>query len=78
MTTHADRLTTHADRSPFFIALVVVDVLAGLADAISGPYFVLFLVDQARLSPDVPCVLVITAPDRTGCRDKTDGSDRCA
>ena len=51
MTTHADRLTTHADRSPFFIALVVVDVLAGLADAISGPYFVLFLVDQARLSP---------------------------
>jgi hypothetical protein len=44
-------LTTHADRSSFFIALVVVDVLAGLADAMSGPYLVLFLVDQARLSP---------------------------
>ena len=51
MTTHAGQLTTHADRSPFFIALVIVDVLAALADAISGPYFVLFLVDQARLSP---------------------------
>jgi len=44
-------LATHADRSSFFIALVVVDVLAGLADAMSGPYLVLFLVDQARLSP---------------------------
>jgi MFS transporter, SET family, sugar efflux transporter len=44
-------LTAHADRSSFFIALVVVDVLAGLADAISGPYIVLFLVDQAHLSP---------------------------
>ncbi len=48
---HEPLLTTHADRSPFFIALVVVDVLAGLADAISGPYIVLFLVDQAHLSP---------------------------
>jgi SET family sugar efflux transporter-like MFS transporter len=44
-------LTPHADRSSFFVALVVVDVLAGLADAMSGPYIVLFLVDQARLSP---------------------------
>ncbi|HEY1780399.1 MAG TPA: MFS transporter [Roseiarcus sp.] len=44
-------MTPHADRSSFFIALVVVDVLAGLADAMSGPYIVLFLVDQARLSP---------------------------
>jgi SET family sugar efflux transporter-like MFS transporter len=44
-------LPTAVDRSSFFIALVVVDVLAGLADAISGPYTVLFLVDQARLSP---------------------------
>jgi MFS transporter, SET family, sugar efflux transporter len=44
-------LTTDVDRSSFFIALVVVDVLAGLADAISGPYIVLFLVDQARLGP---------------------------
>ncbi len=44
-------MTTDVDRSAFFIALVVVDVLAGLADAISGPYIVLFLVDQARLSP---------------------------
>ena len=44
-------MTPHADRSSFFIALVVVDVLAGLADAMSGPYIVLFLVDQAHLSP---------------------------
>jgi MFS transporter, SET family, sugar efflux transporter len=44
-------LSTDADRSSFFIALVIVDVLAGLADAISGPYVVLFLVDQARLGP---------------------------
>jgi hypothetical protein len=40
-----------ADRSAFFIALVAVDVLVGLADAVSGPYAVLFLVDQAGLSP---------------------------
>lgn len=39
------------DRSSFFVALVVVDVLAGLADAISGPYVVLFLVDHVGLSP---------------------------
>jgi MFS transporter, SET family, sugar efflux transporter len=44
-------LTPHAERSSFFVALVVVDVLAGLADAMSGPYLVLFLVDQAHLSP---------------------------
>ena len=44
-------MTTHDDRSSFFLALVVVDVLAGLADAMSGPYIVLFLVDQAHLSP---------------------------
>jgi hypothetical protein len=44
-------LTTDADRSSFFVALVVVDVLVGLADAISGPYIVLFLVDEARLGP---------------------------
>ena len=44
-------MTPHADRSSFFVALVVVDVLAGLADAMSGPYIVLFLVDQAHLSP---------------------------
>ena len=43
-------MTPHDDRSSFS-ALVVVDVLAGLADAMSGPYVVLFLVDQARLSP---------------------------
>ena len=30
-------MTTDADRSSFFIALVVVDVLVGLADAISAP-----------------------------------------
>ncbi len=44
-------MTPHAERSSFFLALVVVDVLAGLADAMSGPYIVLFLVDQAHLSP---------------------------
>ncbi len=44
-------MTPHADRSSFFLALVAVDVLAGLADAMSGPYIVLFLVDQAHLSP---------------------------
>ena len=44
-------MNPHAERSSFFVALVVVDVLAGLADAMSGPYIVLFLVDQAHLSP---------------------------
>ncbi len=44
-------MTKDADRSSFFIALVVVDVLVGLADAISGPYIVLFLVNQAHLGP---------------------------
>ena len=44
-------MQTEADRSSFFIALVAVDVLAGLADAMSGPYIVLFLVDQAHLDP---------------------------
>lgn len=40
-----------AGRSSFFVALVVVDVMVGLADAMSGPYIVLFLVGQARLAP---------------------------
>jgi len=53
-------LTTAVDRSSFFIALVVVDVLAGLADAISGPYLVLFLVDEAHLSP-LSLSVVLTA-----------------
>jgi SET family sugar efflux transporter-like MFS transporter len=44
-------LTTDADRSSFFIALVVVDIFAGFSDAISLPYIVLFLVDRAGLSP---------------------------
>ena len=44
-------LTTDADRSSFFIALVVVDIFVGLSDAISGPYIVLFLVDRAGLGP---------------------------
>jgi len=44
-------LTTDADRSSFFIALVIVDIFVGLADSISLPYIVLFLVDQAGLSP---------------------------
>ena len=44
-------MTTDADRSSFFIALVVVDVFVGLADSISLPYIVLFFVDQAGMSP---------------------------
>ena len=44
-------MTTDADRSSFFIALVIVDIFVGLADAISAPYIVLFLVDKARFSP---------------------------
>jgi MFS transporter, SET family, sugar efflux transporter len=44
-------LTTDADRSSFFIALVVIDVFVGLADSISLPYIVLFFVDQAGFSP---------------------------
>jgi SET family sugar efflux transporter-like MFS transporter len=44
-------LTTDADRSSFFIALVIVDIFAGLADSISLPYIVLFFVDQAGFSP---------------------------
>ena len=44
-------LTAEARRSSFFVALVVVDVLAGLADALTGPYLVLFLVDELGLSP---------------------------
>jgi MFS transporter, SET family, sugar efflux transporter len=44
-------LTTDADRSSFFIALVVVNIFVGLADSISLPYIVLFFVDQAGFSP---------------------------
>jgi len=44
-------LTTDADRSSFFIALVVADIFVGLADSISLPYMVLFFVDQAGFSP---------------------------
>jgi MFS transporter, SET family, sugar efflux transporter len=44
-------LTADAERSSFFIALVVVDIFVGLADAISLPYIVLFLVEKAALSP---------------------------
>jgi SET family sugar efflux transporter-like MFS transporter len=44
-------LTTDADRSSFFIALVVVDIFVGLSDSISLPYIVLFFVDQAGFSP---------------------------
>ena len=44
-------MTPDADRSSFFIALVVVDVFVGLADALSGTYIVLFLVGEAGLGP---------------------------
>ena len=44
-------MKAESDRSSFFVALVVVDVMVGLADAMSIPYFALFLVDQARLAP---------------------------
>jgi SET family sugar efflux transporter-like MFS transporter len=53
-------LTTDADRSSFFIALVVVDIFVGLADAISLPYIVLFLVEKAGLSP-LSLSVVLTA-----------------
>ena len=55
-------MTRDAESSAFFIALVAVDVLVGLADAISGPYTVLFLVDQAGLSPlSLSAVLTVRA-----------------
>ena len=44
-------MTADTERSSFFIALVLVDVLAALADSIAGPYMVLFLVDHVGLSP---------------------------
>ena len=44
-------MTPDADRSSFFIALVVVDVFVGLADALSGTYIVLYLVGEAGLGP---------------------------
>ena len=49
--TNGAPLTTDADRSSFFIALIVIDIFVGLADSISLPYIVLFLVDQAGFSP---------------------------
>ncbi len=58
-------MKTEVDRSSFFVALVAVDVLVGLADAISGPYIVLFLVDQARLSP-VMLSAILTARALSG------------
>jgi MFS transporter, SET family, sugar efflux transporter len=58
-------LTTDADRSSFFIALVVVDVFVGLADAMSGPYIVLFLVDQAGFSP-LSLSVILTARALSG------------
>jgi MFS transporter, SET family, sugar efflux transporter len=58
-------LTTDADRSSFFITLVVVDVLSGLSDAISGPYIVLFLVDEAHLGP-LSLSVILTARALSG------------
>lgn len=43
--------TADARRSQFFVALVIVDVLSGLADSLSGPYLILFLVNELGLSP---------------------------
>jgi len=40
-----------AARPTFFVQVALADVLAGLADAISGPFLALFLVDRAHLSP---------------------------
>jgi MFS transporter, SET family, sugar efflux transporter len=53
-------LTTDADRSSFFIALVVIDIFVGLADSITLPYMVLFFVDQAGFSP-LSLSVVLTA-----------------
>ena len=44
-------MSTDADRSSFFVALVVIDIFVGLADSISLPYIVLFLVNEAGFSP---------------------------
>jgi MFS transporter, SET family, sugar efflux transporter len=44
-------LKADPNRSSFFVALIVVDVMVGVADAMSLPYFALFLVDRARLDP---------------------------
>jgi MFS transporter, SET family, sugar efflux transporter len=50
------------NRSSFFVALVAVDVLAALADAVSGPYLVLFLVDRVGLEPlNLSVILTIRA-----------------
>jgi MFS transporter, SET family, sugar efflux transporter len=55
-------LTTDVDRSSFFVALVLVDVLAAFADAISGPYTVLYLVDEAHLGPlSLSAILTVRA-----------------
>ena len=59
-------MTTDADRSSFFIGLVIVDIFVGLADAISLPYIVLFLVDKAALSPlSLSAILTARAPARS-------------
>ena len=57
-------MTPHADRSSFFVALVVVDVLAGLADAMSGPVHGAFSRRSGALQPAV----AERHPDRQGAR----------
>ncbi len=58
-------MSTDAERSSFFVALVIVDVLAGFADAMSGPYLVLYLVEKVGLSPLLLSV-VLTARALSG------------
>ena len=43
--------SAEARRSAFFLALVAIDVLAGLADAVSQPYMILYLVDHLGFTP---------------------------
>ena len=57
-------MTPHADRSSFFVALVVVDVLAGLADAMSGPVHRAFSRRSGALEP----AFAQRHPDRKGAR----------
>ena len=55
-------LTVETRRSSFFVALVIVDVLAGLADLLTGPYLVLYLVNELGLSPlELGAILTVRA-----------------
>lgn len=54
-------MTTDAARSSFFIALVVVDVFVGLADALCGPYLVLFWLARRASAAGLALVYMVEA-----------------